>query len=254
MIQVILALIVAGLVGAAGGYIGSLMLTKRMSLVGGPLGHLAIPGVGLALIFGFDVSLGAGIFILFGTVLIWLLELKTKLPLEALTAIVFALSTAVFFLFIPEEYAVPALIGDISLLTIPTVIVSILLCLLILYITKKIFSKIMLAVISEDLAKAEGVNVRNYNLLYMTCIGLTIALGIRIVGGLMTAALVAIPAATSRNLSTNLKQYSYLSAILGFASSIGGVYASSITGLSAGPLIVITSALFFLLSLFFKKN
>jgi ABC-type Mn2+/Zn2+ transport system permease subunit len=70
-----------------------------MALVAGPLGHLTLPGIALALIYGFDVSLGAFPFVILGIVLIWLFEMRTKLPMEALTAIVFSSGVALAFLF-----------------------------------------------------------------------------------------------------------------------------------------------------------
>lgn len=253
MIHLILALIICCFVGGLAGYIGSLMLSKRMSLVGGPLGHLALPGITLALLYGFDVSLGALLFLTIGIALIWFFELRTKLPLEALTAIVFASSVAVTFLFLPEEESFPALIGDISQINLPVVIITALSCVAVFFIVKKIFSKTVLITISEDLAVSEKISVKKYNLIYLACIAVTIALGVRIVGGLMTAAIVAIPAATSRNISTNLKSYAYLSMGFGVASCLAGVIASSIISFSPGPLIIIANTIFFLVSLTFKK-
>ena len=57
--KIFLAILMTSSIGAAAGYLGTLMLSKRMSLVGGPLGHLTLPGIALALLCGFDVSIGA---------------------------------------------------------------------------------------------------------------------------------------------------------------------------------------------------
>jgi hypothetical protein len=73
------------------------------------------------------------------------------------------------------------------------------------------------------------------------------------VGGLMTAALVSIPACAARNVSTNLTQYSYSGFLFGSLSCILGMVAFQFTDLPIGSLIVIVSTLFFLISLFFKK-
>jgi len=108
--QFLLSLISGISIGGTAGYIGALMLQKKMALAAGPLGHLALPGVALALVFGFNISLGAFPFIILGIFLIWLLEVKTKLPTEALTAIVFASGVAIGFLFLPIEQAEIALI------------------------------------------------------------------------------------------------------------------------------------------------
>ena len=251
--QLILALMMGAFIGGAAGYLGTLMLSQRMALVAGPLGHLTLPGVALAFIFGFDVSLGAFPFVILGVILIWLFEIRTGLPMEALTAIVFASGVAIAFLFLPSEEEMTALIGDISQISIGVTIITFILSLIIIFATKIIYSKMVLSSISEDLAKAEGVDLKKYNLIYLVCIALTVALGVRIVGSLMTAALVAIPACTSRNLSKNLVQYSYIGLVSGSLACALGVLGFNLTGISAGPLIIITSTVLFLISLIFKR-
>ena len=253
MNQLILSLICGIFIGGTCGYLGNLMLSKRMALVAGPLGHLALPGIALALIYGFDVSLGAFPFVILGIILIWLFEARTKLPMEALVAIVFASGVAISFLFLPIEEAETALIGDITKVSLGETLITALLCILVFILVKKIYSKMLLINISEDLAKAEKVDVKKYNLLYLFAIAILVALGVKMVGGLLTAALVAIPASTSRNLSRNLFQYNFLSIFFGALSAILGISLFKLTSLPSGPLIILTSTIFFLISLIFKK-
>ncbi len=206
--QLILALLLGTFICGVAGYLGSLMVSKRMSLMGGALGHLALQGIALALIYGFDISLGAIVFLVFGIrVLIWLFELRTNLPLEALTAIVFSASLSVAFLFLPEEETTEALIGDISKITLTDTVITVIVSLIIFFVIKKIFRNIVFASVSEDLAKVSGINIRIMNLVFLICIAAVVAIGVKVVGGLLTAALVAIPASTSKNMSKNLFQY-----------------------------------------------
>ena len=118
---------------------------------------------------------------------------------------------------------------------------------------KNIYSKMVLVNISEDLARVEGVNIKKLNFIYLACIALVISLGVRIVGGLMTAAIVAIPACTSRNLSKNLIQYSYGGLILGSLGCILGIATAEFARISAGPAIIIANTLGFLVSLILKR-
>lgn len=118
MQQFILSLITVIFIGGIAGYLGSLMLTKRMALVAGPIGHLALPGVALALIYGFGIFYGALLSIGAGAFIIWIFSLKSKIPMEALTAIVFASGVALGFLFLPLDHAEEALIGNISKITL----------------------------------------------------------------------------------------------------------------------------------------
>jgi zinc transport system permease protein len=252
-VEFFLALIMGASLGGTAGYLGTLMLSQRMALVAGPLGHLTLPGIALAMIFGFDVSLGAFPLVILGIVFIWLFEMRTGLPMEAVTAIVFAAGVAITFLFLPEGKAVPALIGDISQVTFSAAIIVIILSLIVFIMTKKIYSKMILAGISKDLVKVQGINFNTYNLLYLLNIALIVALGVRIMGGVMTAALVAIPASTARNMTKNLTQYSYGGLTLGSLASILGILGFRYTGLPAGPLIVIAGTFFFSVSLGFKR-
>jgi len=247
--QLMLALIIGAVVGGVAGYLGTLMVTKRMSLMGGALGHMALPGIALALIYGFDISIGALVFLAFGIVLIWLFEQRTKLPMEALTAIVFSSSLAIAFLFLPEEETTEALIGDISRISITDTSIAVALAVIIFFVTKRIFSDLVFVSISEDLAKVSGISISKTNLIYLSCIALVVAIGVKLVGGLLTAALVAIPASTSKNISKNLFQYSYGGLLLGSVAGILGILAYKITGIPAGPLIILTSTMFFLISL-----
>jgi len=114
-------------------------------------------------------------------------------------------------------------------------------------------SKLVLISISQDLAHTQNINIAAYNLIFMCCIAITIALGVRIVGGLMTAALVAVPACTARNISKTLQSYTILSLIAGAISCSIGIAGFFITGLSVAPLIIISNATLFLISLLFKR-
>jgi len=251
--QFLLSLIVGISVGGAAGYLGSLMLGRRMALVAGPLGHLTLPGIALALMYDFDVSLGAFPFVILGIVLIWLFEMRTKLPMEALTALVFASGVAIAFLLLPVKQAEAALVGDITKVRLGEAVISVCVALLLFFVVKKIYSKIVLINISEELAKSEKVDIRKYNLIYLGSIAIIVALGVKMVGGLLTAALVAIPASSARNLSRNLAQYSSGAMIIGIISSSMGILLYKITGFPAGPLIILASTSIFLISMIFKR-
>jgi ABC-type Mn2+/Zn2+ transport system permease subunit len=225
------------------------MLSRRMALVAGPLGHLTLPGIALGLIWGFDVSLGAFPFVILGVVLIWLLEMRTKLPMEALTALVFAAGVAITFLFLPIEQAETALVGDIASAGLADTLVTVVACIAIVLAVRHAYPKLVLGNISEELAAAEGIALKRLNLLYLFLIAIIVALGVKMVGGLLTAALVAIPPAAARNISKSLRQYMLGAAMIGSVSSVIGIGLFQLTSLPAGPLIVIVSAAIFVLTL-----
>ena len=252
--QFILSLITVIFIGGVAGYLGSLMITKRMSLIGGPLGHLALPGAALGLLYGFNIFWGALGTIVIGAVIIWLLEIKTKLPVEALTGLVFAAGVAFSFLILPVSQAEEALIGDISKISLIDTVLAVILGLIVFLIIKKIYSKMILSRISEDLAKVEGVNVKKYNLIYLASIALIVALEVKIVGGLLTVAMLVIPASASNNFGKTLSRYSFGALLVGIISAVFGILLFKLTGFSAGPLIILSSSFIFLISLIFKRK
>jgi len=255
--QFLLSLISAVFIGGVAGYLGSLMITKRMGLVGGPLGHLALPGVALALVYHFNVFYGALLTIIVGGILIWLLEIKTKAPIEALTGLVFASGCALGFLILPfsdEHQLEEALIGDITKISFSDTILTIILCSLIFLIIRKIYSKLVLTEISEDLAKTEGIRVKKYNFIYLACIAIIVALTVKLVGGLLPVALIVTPSLTARNFSKSSFQYSFGSLIFGVISATFGIFLSQITNFPAGLLIILSGFLIFLISIIFKKS
>jgi zinc transport system permease protein len=224
IVKLFLAALLSVFVGAVAGYIGSLMLTKRMALIGGPLGHLALPGMSLALAYNIDVSLGALAFLIFGTALIWLVYQKTKLPMEAVTAIVFSSSLSIAFLVLPRGKTKPALLGDLSQISLNTVIITIIVSTIIFLIIRYLYKNLLLMSISSDLAKSTGINTKINDFL------------------------------TSRNISSGLLQYAYISLTVGAISSLSGVLLATIFGLPSGPMIIIFSAFLFLISMFVKPK
>lgn len=240
-------------IGGAAGYLGTLMLSRRMALVAGPLGHLSLPGIALALMWGLNVSLGAFPFVILGVFLIWLIEMKTKLPMEALTAIVFASGVAIAFLFLPMDKIETALVGNISDANLGGTLFSVITSLAIVLVLKMVYPRLILANISEELAAAEGFKVRRYNLLYLFLIAVIVALGVKMVGGLLTAALVAIPPSAARNIGRNLKQYILWAITIGSGSAVLGIILSQFTKFPAGPLIVLVSTVIFLCTLPFSR-
>jgi len=252
--QLILSLISGILISGVAGYLGTLMLSKKMSVVAGPLAHLALPGAALAIIYGWSLFLGVFPFVLLGTVLIWVLERKTKLPMENLAAIIFAFGVGVALLILPIEEAEAALIGSINAISFVETIVVIAISLLAFYTTKVIYEKMMLINVHEDLAQSTGINISTYNFLYLMNIGLVVSLGVYLVGGLITAALIAIPSAIASNLSYNLKSYKIWAVLSGVASTIAGIAVNYFYHLPTGPSIIVVGACFFVLTVLIKRK
>lgn len=240
-------------VGLASGYLGSFMVLKRMALVGDALSHVALPGVALALLFNINPFLGAFATLFAGIIGIWLVEHKTELPVESVVGLFFTISLAVGVLITPDERLVEALFGDISKVSTLDVFLAITFSVVIIFVMKSISKGFVLGTISKDLAQSNGVNLAKINFLFLILVALVVSLGIKSIGTLLMGALVIIPAIASKNISLGMRHYTARAAIIGLVSMVGGIIVASALNLSPGPLVVLTSAGIFLVTLAFKK-
>lgn len=245
-------ILVGSFVGAAAGYLGSFMVLKRMSLVGDALSHVALPGMAIAIVYHVSPMLGAFIALTCAVVGVWYLEKNARLYPETLVGIFFTASLAIGLLITPQTDILEALFGSIEKITPIEGILAIFFSCILILVTFWISQKVILGIISEDLARANGIKMDKINLIYHLLTGAVVAIGVTFVGTLLMGALVIIPAASGRNISKNIKTYYLLSLLLGILSAIIGLTIASYFHISPGPIIVLTSVLFFILSLLFK--
>lgn len=247
------SLILAIFVGIAAGYLGSLMVLEKMALVGDALSHVALPGLAIGITLGFDPLLGAFAFLFGSAVIIWQVQRVTKISFEALVGAMFTLALAIGILLYGDNLDAleAAFFGDISQVTALSALVAVLVCVAAIGITKIIYNKLVLALISEDLAITKGIKVAQVNLIYLFLVSVVVAISIQIVGTLLVGFLVIVPAIAAKNLSTHMKRYSILSAAFGAVSSIVGLllwqvfFSENETLPFPGPIVVFVGIVIF---------
>jgi ABC-type Mn2+/Zn2+ transport system permease subunit len=253
IVTLVLGLATAIAVGLATGYLGSLMVLKRMALVGDALSHVALPGLGLGILFNFNPFFGAFVFLFISAVIIWHVERITRLSVETIVGAMFTLSLAVGILIIPQFDLLEALFGDIAKVSLESTIIAIAASLLAVLLTRMIYKNLILSMISEELASSAGINVARANLLFLLLVSLTVAAGLQIVGTLLVGFLVVVPAATARIISSNMFRYAVLSSLFGIISSSSGVLFSAYLNLPPGPLIVFSGIVVFLVAVIVRS-
>lgn len=242
----LLSLATAAAVGFGAGYVGSLMVVRRMALVGDALSHVALPGLAVGLLFGFNPFLGAFAFVLTAAFLTWYIERATHLTIDAVVGILFVLALAVGVLLTPNPDLLEALFGNVAEVGLLATVASIALAATVVVLTRLIYRSMILSVISEDMAASAGVRVDLVSLLYLVLVSTVVAVGVQVVGTLLVGALVIVPAAAAKTLGTNLTRYATLSSVFGVASALTGTALSFAWGIPAGPLVVVLGVLVFL--------
>jgi len=244
---VVYSVVTAVFVGISAGYLGSLMVLEKMALVGDALSHVALPGLAIGVLFNFDPLVGAFAFLFASAIIIWHLQRVTKISFEALIGAMFtfALASGILLLGDDLEALEEALFGDIAQVTIWHMGTAVIISIAAILLTKVIYRKLVLAMISEDLAISKGINVARTNLLYLFLVSLVVAIGIQIVGTLLVGFLVIVPAIAAKNLSGNMRRYSVYSAIFGVAAAVLGILLANYLGQPPGPMVVFSGITIF---------
>lgn len=252
--------LLAGLgVAIIAGPLGAFVVWQRMAYFGDTLAHSALIGVSLGLLLSINISLAITLSSAVIAILLLLLNTLQRASTDTLLGILShsALSVGLIIISLFHTSSVDLtgyLLGDI-LATTPQDIFIIYTTVVLSGLLIIINWRSLLAVaIDENLAAAEGVQVKIMQLLLMLLLALMIAISMKIVGVLLITALLIIPAATSRHFAKTPEQMAILASIIGCLCVVGGLYASYLWDTPVGPSIVATASLLFVGSLLITKS
>ncbi len=225
-----------------------------MALVGDAMSHVALPGLALGVLLGFNPLLGGFMFLFVSAILIWYIGRITKLSFETLVGASFTLALAIGILLYGDNLDAleAALFGDITAVNLTYAIIAVTIAFVVIFLTRFIYRKIVLGLISEELAISRGINIPFTNLLYLLLVSVTVAVGIQVTGTLLVGFLVVTPAAAARIVSTNMSRYFVLSAIFGAISAVTGIMLAGSFNVLPGPLVVVSGVVIFVVMLFVR--
>jgi zinc transport system permease protein len=244
-LSIFFGLIVGAFVGTAAGYLGSIMISKHMALVGDALSHVALPGLALGIFFNFNPFIGAFALLSMTVIATWQIEKSSSLSMESIIGVLFVLALAIGILITPQVELYEALFGDISTVTLSDAVIAPLVSISVIFVTRAIYNKMVLSMISRELAISSRIKVEQINLIYLFLVATIVSVGIKEVGTLLVGAVVIVPAVAARTITKTLYSYSLLSAFFGTASAISGIVLSNYVRLPAGPLVVLIGAAIF---------
>lgn len=243
------ALLAAVLIGLACASIGVYVVLRRMAFIGDALSHTILPGVVIAYLNGWSLSVGALIAGVLTALGIGWLSRREVIREDTAIGVVF---TGMFALGILLMSTVRSfrdfthiLFGNILGVTgndllLIAVITTLTLALLFLFHKE-------LELTSFDPIHAEVIGLKAAHLRYLLLILLafTVVSSIQVVGVVMTSALLITPAAAAALLTERLPRMMGIAVLIAVVSGLVGLYASFYANVSSGAAIVLTSTAFF---------
>lgn len=247
------ALIAALLTGLVAPAIGTYVVQRRLSLLGDGLGHVAIAGVGLALLTHSSPLPISVIVCIAGAVGIELLRERGKATGDVALAVLFygGLAAGVLMAGAAGQGAGALssyLFGSLTSVTESDLVIVAVLGAVVLIATIGLAPQLFAVCADEAFARVLGLRVRAYNLLIVVLAAITVTTAMRTVGLLLVSALLVVPVATSQNLFAGFKAGLYGAMGIGVVVSLSGVVGSFYADVPPGALIVVLAIVAFAVS------
>lgn len=247
-------LLLSAVTAVAAGMMGCYALMRRMTLAGDALSHVALPGIGLAVLLGFHPLAGALAALLAGAALVWVLERRTRISTETVIGVVFSTALAVGALLTTGEELMDALFGAPAALTPWELGAGLAGSALVIGFALLARDRLIVMLVSPEIALTSGIDVPRLNLLFLVAFAVTVALGLRYLGVLLMGSLVIIPAATARRLARNLNGMFAVSIAVAVLATVSGTYVAAGLHRESGPVIVTIAAACFLLAAIYQPR
>jgi manganese/zinc/iron transport system permease protein len=268
----ILVLLGTSLLGLSCGAVGTFAVLRRRALVGDALAHAALPGICVSYLLFHERSfpmlfIGALVFGLLSVFTIALIRDTTRIKEDAAIAITlssfFGLGIALSRIIQNQPSGNRAglddfIFGKAASMVQQDVIFIAGISVIVLLAIALLIKEFKVLCFDKEFAWSQGFPVYRLDLGLMMLVCLCTVVGLPAVGVVLVSALLIFPAVTARLWTDRLETMVFLAGLLGFFSALGGTILSSelpgpsgglSRGLPTGPLIVITCAFFFLLSL-----
>lgn len=247
------ALIVSVLIGALAGAIGPFILVRRMAYIGQGMSQSILGGVALGVTWGIDLYIGAFAAAGIAAGLIYFVRGR-GIPVDTAIGIVasalFAIGVAVVSSSRDRRLnSTNLLFGnvlgvdteDIILVTVVSLIAGI-----VLFTNYK---KMLAVTHNAAVAAAHGVRAKIMEIVFSALLAMVVVTALRVLGVLLVAATLLIPAATATMTLRSFSSITIASTLLGVAFAVIGLFLSFHRNIASGPAIVLVGAAVFVLNM-----
>ena len=241
----------------AAGPLGSFVVWRRMAYFGDATAHAAILGVALALALDLPVGLGTLAVALVMALVVaqlaargWAMD--TTLGVLAHSALALGL-VAVSLVHGVRTDLSAYLFGDILAVTRGDLGFIWAGSLAVLAVLIWRWQRLLTATLNADLAHASGIDPDRERLILTLALAVVVAVALKVVGALLIAAMLIIPAAAARALARTPEAMAVMAVGFGIVASLAGLWLSYWQDSPAGPSIVAAAAAIFALSAGFGR-
>lgn len=239
------------------GMLGTVIVNNQMAFFSDALGHSAFTGIALGMIFGVaDTNVSMAVFAVLFALFLNYIKRKNTISTDTVISVFSSLGTAAGLVILSRNgdfsrYS-SLLVGDILSITRREIALLELVFLAAVLFWLLFFNQLYADSINETMARSKKINTVWIEDSFSVLMAVIIMLSIRWVGILIINALLILPAAASRNLAANIREYHGYAIMISMFSGVLGLLLSYYNNTAAGPTIVVVAAAVFFLTLLAK--
>ncbi|NLK86760.1 MAG: metal ABC transporter permease [Clostridiaceae bacterium] len=240
------------------GLLGTMVVSNKMAFFSDSIGHGAFTGIAIGALFGgLQPLAGAILFSVVFAVVITVIKNKSKASTDTIIGVFSSTAVALGLILLSSggfnKYS-SYLVGDLLSIAPMELLLLFISFISVIALWLLIFNKVFLVSINQSLAASRGINTLLVDILFTIAIAVVVTITIQWVGLLIINSLIVLPAAASRNVTRNVRQYHAVSVIISMFSGISGLIASYYLNAATGATIVLIAAVIFFTLFFIRRR
>ncbi len=248
IVRALLAAIVVGIVCSV---LGTYIVLRGMAFFGDALAHTILPGVVVAFLLGWPLALGALVMGILTALGIGALSSRGVIKEDTAIGVTFAgfFALGVAMLSATGNYTVDLahfLFGNLLGVDQADLWVTFGLGGFVLLVIFLFYKEFLVVSFDPVLATTLRLPTTFLRYLLLILIAVTIVVSLQVVGIALMLAMLVTPAAAASLLTRRLPTMMVVSAVIGAASGVIGIYASYYLNIASGPAVVLVSTFIFL--------
>ena len=241
------------------GLLSTMVVSNKMSFFADSLGHGAFTGIAVGILLGgIDPMWGATLFSICFAIAITIIKNKGTSSTDTIIGVFSSTSIALGLVLMSFSSSLSKfssyLVGDLLSICQNQIILLIFFFFFIIVLCILIFNILLVTCLNTSLANSRAMNTLLIEIIFTCTIAVIVTITIRWVGLLIINSLLVLPAAASRNISRNIRQYHLFSILIAIFSGIVGLIISYYLNTVTGATIVLVASVIFFITLFIRRK
>lgn len=238
--------------------IGTMIVNNKMAFFSDALGHSALTGIAIGMLLGIsNANISIVIFAIVFALILNYVKNKTSYGTDTIISVFSSIAMAIGLALLGRmgefnKYS-NYLVGDLLSISKQELVYLAIAFVLVIIFWIFTFNKINAISVNKMLAKSKGINVTLVDNLFSVVTAIIVMISIRWIGILLINSMVILPAASSRNISKDMRKYHTNAIIIALVSGVLGLIISYYLNVPTGPMIVIILGIVYLFTFLLRK-